>query len=110
LSQGCEGEKMFDAWTEKLQCDCLILNDLLLESNNTTFQIDSLLITAKTIYFYEVKNFIGDYCFHEDKFFKLPRYEITNPLHQLSRSESLLRHLLPKNGINLPTEGLLAFV
>ncbi len=42
LKKGYEGEVLFDALTEKLQCECFILNDLLLNINNTNFQIDSL--------------------------------------------------------------------
>jgi len=61
LVKGNEGEMRFDTFTEKLQCECLILNDLLLEINNTTFQIDSLIITQEKIFLYEVKNFEGDY-------------------------------------------------
>ncbi|WP_408605273.1 nuclease-related domain-containing protein [Bacillus timonensis] len=39
------GEKMFDQRLEKLSLDYLILNDLLLETSNTHYQIDSLLIS-----------------------------------------------------------------
>ncbi|MFT8321605.1 MAG: NERD domain-containing protein, partial [Bacillus sp. (in: firmicutes)] len=31
LKKGYEGEVMFDLLTEKLACDCMILNDLLLK-------------------------------------------------------------------------------
>ena len=66
LKKGYEGEVMFDSLTEKLQCECLILNDLLLKINNTTFQIDTLII-SDTIYLFEVKNFEGDYVYESDK-------------------------------------------
>jgi len=101
---------MFDTLTEKLQCECLILNDLLLEINNTTFQIDSLLILQEAIYFYEVKNFEGDYYYESDKIYKNPKTEIINPLHQLSRSESLLRQLLLKQGYTLPIHAFVVFI
>ena len=32
LKKGYEGEVIFDSLTEKLQCECLILNDLLLKT------------------------------------------------------------------------------
>lgn len=35
LKKGYEGEVMFDSLTEKLQCECFIVNDLLLKTNNT---------------------------------------------------------------------------
>lgn len=34
---GYQGEVLFDSSIEKLQCECLILNDLLLKVNNTLF-------------------------------------------------------------------------
>lgn len=37
LKKGYEGEVMFDRKTEKLTCDCLILNYLLFKVINTTF-------------------------------------------------------------------------
>lgn len=60
--------------------------------NNTTFQIDSLIITHEKVYLYEIKNYEGDYFYQADKLYKKPRFEIINPLHQLSRSKALLRH------------------
>ncbi len=110
LTKGYEGEVQFDSLTEKLTWDCFILNDLLLKVNNTLFQIDSLLISSRKIHLFEVKNFEEDYNYEADKFIKLPQYEITNPLHQLSRSESLLRQLLLKDKINLPIDASLVFI
>jgi len=89
LNKGFEGEIMFDSLTEKLLCECYIVNDLLLKVNNTAFQIDSLIITAETIYFFEVKNYEGDYYYEADRFYKKAKSEVSNPLHQLVRSESL---------------------
>lgn len=112
LKKGYEGEKNFDLWTAKLQRDCIILNDLLLKINNTTFQIDSLIITTDQAYLYEVKNFEGDYIYDEqrDKFFTLSKQEIINPLHQMERCTSLLRKLLYKHGLNIPIEGNVVFI
>jgi translation initiation factor 2 beta subunit (eIF-2beta)/eIF-5 len=113
LAKGCDGEKKFDLWTEKLQCDCLVLNDLLLEVNNTTFQIDSIIITADKTYFYEVKNYEGDYLYdpQKDEFFKMPQlHKIINPLHQMERGKTLLNQLLFKNGFNIPVEASVVFI
>src|SRR5690625_3820261 len=80
LKKGYEGEIQFDSLTENLQCDCFILNDLLLTSNNNTFQIDSLIITSDTIYLFEVKNHAGDYYYESDNFYnKKSNSEIINP-------------------------------
>ncbi|PLR76533.1 nuclease [Bacillus sp. V3-13] len=110
LKKGYEGEKIFDSLTERLQCECIILNDLLLKLNNTIFQIDSLIITSETIYFFEVKNYEGDYYYESDRLYKKPNSEINNPLIQLNRSESLLRQLLQNLGINIPINASIVFI
>ena len=110
LKKGYEGEVIFDSLTEKLQCECLILNDLLLKLNNTTFQIDTLIIFSETIYFFEVKNYEGDYYYESDRLYKKPKSEIINPLNQLSRSESLLRQLLHNLGFNIPIDASVVFI
>jgi hypothetical protein len=45
LEKGYIGEQMFDKCLKSLTNDWLILNDLLFESHNTVFQIDSLLLS-----------------------------------------------------------------
>jgi hypothetical protein len=110
LKKGYEGEVMFDSMTEKLQCECIILNDLRLKINNTTFQIDTLMIISETIYFYEVKNYEGDYYYESDRFYKKPNTEFSNPLFQLNRSESLLRQLLHNLGYNIPINSSVVFI
>ncbi|WP_138419905.1 nuclease-related domain-containing protein [Aquibacillus sediminis] len=110
LKKGYEGEVKFDTLTEKLQCDCIILNDLLLEINNTTFQIDTLIIFQEHVHLYEVKNYDGEYFFEQEKLYKKPNLEIINPLHQLSRSESLLRQLLLSLGFNPQINGSVVFI
>ncbi|MBT2599780.1 nuclease-related domain-containing protein [Oceanobacillus sp. ISL-74] len=110
LKKGWKGELLFDSFAKELTCDCLILNDLLLSSNNTAFQIDSLIITAETIFIYEVKNFAGDYYYESEKFYNMRGMEILNPLHQLNRTASLLRSMLSKQGFNLPMEYKVIFI
>ena len=110
LKKGYEGEVLFDSLTEKLQCECLILNDLLLKLNYTTFQIDSLIIANGKIYFYEVKNLEGDYYYEEGKFYKKPNREILNPLDQLSRSQALLQQLILNHGFKLPIDASVVFI
>ena len=109
LQRGYEGEVMFDQMTEKLDCDCLILNDLLLESNNSLFQIDSLLILPHTIYIFDVKNFEGDFYFESDRLYMKSKAEVNNPLTQLKRTESLFRQLLQSLRLIIPVT-LLSFL
>nr|WP_309507439.1 nuclease-related domain-containing protein [Sediminibacillus dalangtanensis] len=72
--------------------------------------MDSLIISPEKIYFFEVKNYQGDYFYEADKLYKKPSLEVINPLHQLSRSESLLRQLLLRLGSNLQIEGACVFI
>jgi hypothetical protein len=108
--KGFEGEVQFDLLTEKIQSECYILNDLLLNVNNTTFQLDTTIIFQKKISLFEVKNYEGDYCFRNGRFETLTEKEIKNPLDQLRRSKSLLRQLLQKYGYNLPIEGYVVYI
>lgn len=110
LKKGYEGELLFDSFTKKLDGHCTIINDLLLKVKNATFQIDSLILSSKKVYLYEIKNVAGDYYFESDRFFKRPKLEINNPIHQLSRSESLFRQLLLEIGLQLPIESYVVFI
>jgi len=108
--KGFEGEVQFDLLTEQLQSDCLILNDLLLEVNNTFFQIDTLILFQEIIYLFEVKNYEGDYCYRKERFETISGKEIKNSLDQLNRSTSLLRQLLQKFGYHLTIEAYVVFI
>lgn len=110
LEKGYQGEVMFDQLTAKLQNNLYVINDLLLDENNTTFQIDTLLIAQKTIHPVEIKNFEGNYIYENGIFRKPSNIEIQNPLDQLKRSNSLLRQLLQKLRIQLPVDGYVSFV
>lgn len=111
LEKGYKGELLFDSWLErKLFNERLILNDLLLESNNTVFQIDSLVITSETTFLFEVKNFEGDFHLEADRFYTHLKKEISNPLLQLERSESLLRRLFQEHGFNPAIKAYVVFV
>ena len=112
LVKGFEGEVMFDSLTEKLQCQSYILNDLLLESNGSKFQIDSMILTQEPLFFFEVKNYKGDYYFENDRFYSISKKEkeIKNPLQQLERSESLLRQLFQYSEFRIPIEAYVVFI
>ncbi|WP_462412432.1 nuclease-related domain-containing protein [Neobacillus sp. Marseille-QA0830] len=110
LKKGYEGEVMFDQRTEKLTCDCLILNDLLFKVNSTTFQIDSLIIFQESIQFFEIKNYEGNFIYEEECFITDVDKKIANPQHQLIRSDLLLHQLLQIHKINLPIKAQVVFV
>ena len=81
LEKGYKGEKIFDQRLEKLSLDCLIINDLLLETANTHYQIDSFLITPPKIHIFEVKNFEGDYLIEGNRMRLISGKEIKNTLY-----------------------------
>lgn len=78
-----QGEVQFDSLTEKLESNCYILNDLQLEVNNTSFQIDTVAIFEGTIYVLDVKNYEGEFLYASDIFKTVNGKEIKNPLNQL---------------------------
>lgn len=110
-AKGYEGEKMFDLLTGKLDPPSYFLNDLFLESNNSKFQIDTLMIRQEPIYLFEVKNFEGDFYYENGRFYSLAsQKEIKNPLLQLERCESLLRQLLQSLGYRMTIEAVVIFI
>jgi hypothetical protein len=57
-----------------------------------------------------VKNYEGDYYYELDRIYKNNKSEITNPLIQLSRTESLLRQLLQNLGFKMPIDASVVFI
>ncbi|MDR6999565.1 nuclease-related domain-containing protein [Neobacillus niacini] len=110
LEKGYEGEVMFDRLMENLMEERHIINDLLLEENNTTFQSDSIIFSQDTIDLFEVKNYEGNFKYESGKFYTLSGNDIKNPLHQLERNETLLRQFLQSIGCYLPIEPHLIFM
>lgn len=112
LRKGYEGEIQFDNMLERLQCDCLILSDLLLRASNSTFQIDSLIIISNTVYLFDVKNYEDDYIWDavDNRMLKKPDFEITNPLTQLKKSEQHFRKWLREHKLDFPVVASVVFV
>jgi hypothetical protein len=108
--KGYQGEVQFDRLTEKLQRDCHILNDLQLESNKSSFQLDSSLIFQDTYSLFEVKNFEGEYVYDAEYFKTLSGRDFQNPLDQLKRSKLMLRQILQSLGSKLTVEAYVIFI
>lgn len=109
LKKGYEGEIKFDTYLNYLREDDLVINDLLFEVKNKTFQIDSLIV-SDTVHIVEVKNFDGDYIYEADQIFQKSKTEILNPLSQLSRSQTLLGQLFKSIGLSVPIDGKVVFI
>ncbi|WP_410261693.1 nuclease-related domain-containing protein [Alkalibacterium sp.] len=111
LEKGFMGEELFDSVVKQyLNGEALVLNDLLLESKGTTFQIDSLVVTSDTIYLYEVKNYKGNFQMNSGQLYYTSGQEITNPLIQLNRTKELLRQLLKEWENRLKIEANVVFI
>lgn len=110
LTKGYDGEIVFDGFIKNITTGNLVLSDLLLENNNTTFQIDSLVITQGIIYQFEVKNYEGDYFYEGERLKRIKGEEISDPIIQLKRSETLLRQLLKSHGFNYSLESYIVFI
>lgn len=108
--KGFQGEVQFDLLTEQLQSECLILNDLLIEVENTTFQLDTTIIYQETIYPFEIKNFEGDFIYKPDRLETTSGNRYKNPLDQLKRTKFLLTQLLQKLRLNFAIEELVVFI
>lgn len=110
LEKGYEGEVKFDSLTDNLQSEHLITNDLLLDFNYSTFQIDSLIHFQKSIYLIDVKNYEGDYFYKSDGFYTVTGKPIKDPLAQLKRCELLLSQLNQQYGYFFTIEPYLVFI
>lgn len=110
LEKGFLGEKKFDTWLQDASSDWLIVNDLLLENNNTLFQIDTLIISQDKIYILEIKNYEGNYYMDGDRWYSTLGNEIKNPLLQLKRNASLFRRFVHDLGYNYTIDSFVIFV
>ncbi|WP_313466736.1 nuclease-related domain-containing protein, partial [Carnobacterium sp.] len=99
--KGYKGEVEFDSYLEKVQFDCLILNDLLLKEQGKMVQIDSLVLVGDTIYLYEVKNYSGNYDYKDDALHAQSGFVVTDPLTQIHNSQPFLYNLVRKLGYRM---------
>src|SRR5699024_1610383 len=111
LYKGLEGEQRFSRLLKnRLPSRYVVLTDVLLEQNESEFQLDILVIADDTIYPLEVKNYDGDFVIRNDRWYATAgRREIRNPLHQVSRMEILLRNVLNQGKFNFSIESKVVF-
>lgn len=107
----CGESHLYQLLRKELPPQYLLLSDLLLEHQHTKFQIDLLLISKNDVFLLEVKNYKGNYVIQNDNWYTTSsQVEISNPLHQLKRSELLLRQLLEKTSFRFSIKPYLVFV
>ncbi|PGT81213.1 MULTISPECIES: nuclease-related domain-containing protein [Bacillaceae] len=111
LQKGFEGEVAFDRAAESILEERYMINDLLLEVNNSYFQIDSLIISQDVIHLLDIKNYEGDCYLEGDKLYSVTtNREYKNPIIQLKRSATLLRQLLQTLKLNFLVEPSVIFI
>ena len=110
LQKGFEGECLFDEFTEPLSSTCLVLNDLLLEHRNSSFQIDTLLVCADKLILFEVKNYEGVHTWGAEKFTKSTGTVLENPHLQLLKTKVKLEILLQSMSCQMKVEPYVVYV
>lgn len=112
LHQGYLGEQKFAELLQvRLRPPCIQLYDLQLKINDSECQIDSLLIFQNDIYQLEIKNYQGDFYSENNKWYLVnTKKEIRNPLHQLTRSDLLLREFLAENYSHFRLKSYIIFI
>jgi hypothetical protein len=110
--KGYEGECYFDnLLLQNFLTQGYLVPDLNFERNNTSCQIDTLLISQQKIYLFEVKNFEGEHYIKGDSWcLRTSNKTITNPVHQMQRAETLLRQLLKPLRLDISIESYVVFV
>ncbi|MGX7395132.1 nuclease-related domain-containing protein [Carnobacterium mobile] len=111
LQKGFAGERVFDQMSTQLSKNCLIMNDLLLRPDaSNAFQIDSLILTNKAIYLYEIKNYSGEYCYGEEMLLKLPNFKVSNPLIQVQTTKNKLILFLKELQYDIDVKAYVTYV
>jgi len=107
--KGFEGEEYFDSYLEEAGDKGIILNDLVINYNGNIFQLDSLLILNEKIYIFEIKNYSGNFYWHEDSILGESGYEILNPKGQINRSKVYLKNILKSLNISCTVDAQVVF-
>lgn len=108
--KGFEGELLFDQYLNSSEQSGLVVNDLLLSTKNTSYQMDSILIFNKQLHIYEVKNYTGAYTLKDGTLFAETGHSIQNPIDQVNRKKSYLNNLLLNRGYQYEISSYVAFI
>lgn len=110
LTAGYKGEiQFFNLLKTELRNSPISLFNLHLKINGSECQIDCLLIFQNELVLFEVKNYQGDFFIEKENWYTLSKREIRNPLHQLHRTDLLLRQLLSKQQSPLNIKSFIVF-
>lgn len=110
LKKGHEGEQQFALILASIENDWIPLHSLLLEYQESLFQLDAVLITSETIFLFDIKNIDGEYYIEEENWFTITGKDMKNPLHQLHRSTTLFWRFLQDHGLHFSVSPYLIFL
>ncbi|TYS15430.1 NERD domain-containing protein [Rossellomorea vietnamensis] len=110
LEKGFIGEKLFDEWLEPVLDNRILLPDMQFMPSTTFVQIDTILLTSKLIYLFEVKNYEGDHILEGENLYRLDGSDTKNPVLQLKRNEPVFRKVLETLGYKIPIKSFAVFV
>ena len=108
--KGFLGEQLFDDCLRACHPPGIILNDLLLSTRDTYYQIDSLLIAPDKIYLYEIKNYSGIYHYKDGMIQSESGYALQDPVAQADRKRAYLYNLLLNNGMQMDVSSYVVFI
>ena len=108
--KGFQGEQLFDQRLNHAQQCGFVVNDLLLSSKDTSYQMDSILILNKELIIYEVKNYTGEYCYEKNTLLSRNGYSLQNPVDQVQRKKTYLHNWLLNNGYSHKVKAYVVFI
>ena len=96
--KGFDGEQQFDQFMNHSKLQGSVVNDLLLSSEETHYQFDSIVILSNQVNIYEVKNYTGEYSYENGGLFSKSGFNLQDPVGQVKRKKSYLHNKLLAKG------------
>lgn len=94
-----------------MECETNYIADVLLEVRRKSCQIDTVIVTSKGLYVYEIKNYKGEYVIEDGEMRMLrSSWMVFNPRTQLKNTETMVRILLEKHRIQMPVYAFVVFM
>lgn len=108
--KGFQGEQAFDKIMLLNYPSGIVINDLLLSTGDTYYQIDSLLVTPHHLYLYEIKNYTGAYHYKDGVIYSKSGHALQDPVAQAKRKESYLYNLLLTLNLTVKISTFVVFI
>src|SRR5699024_9467657 len=110
--KGYEGDMRVNQLIKnKLKTPIITMYSLVDEVPGTIFQPDTLLFTHNQLHLLEIKNYEGEFTFHDDYLYShSTKKYYRNPIDQLNRGKLLLQNMLHEINIPLPLQANVIFV